>query len=410
MKNIPFCGFCAAVAVLCGTAFAEGEVTGKPHSLEDIEAIPYKTVNGQSITGTGDIAIPGAGDYRAAVNVADFGAVGDGVTDDTAAIAAAAGAAKAAKKPLYFPKTASGSTYLVSAPLALTDGMAVSSALGVKLKASAGDALTVGGTGVTVANLTLSAADGSGIVVSGAANVRIRDVIVSASGADGISLAGATNVWITGAAVKGAGAKGIRLGAGAQDVKIRGCLVSGSADNIFFEASAANVVIADNQITDGTNGLSGYGWHGGAPNSDVTVANNIFRACGVNLAGGLRMSFTCNTFLAFAGNAVAFKVTGEAGHPFRDSVIADNTFGSFDNAYSNPTGALVVDGAEKVVIRGNALRREAINGKAITGTGKVDIVVSKSTKVAVTGNSVEGAVDISSGNTGVTASGNAVEL
>ena len=65
--------------------------------------------------------------------------------------------------------------------------------------------------------------------------------------------------------------------------------------------------------------------------------------------------------------------------------------------------------ARCVQFRGNALRREAINGKVITGTGKVDIVVSNSTKVAVTGNSVEGAADISSGNTGVTASGNAVE-
>ena len=45
--------------------------------------------------------------------------------------------------------------------------------------------------------------------------------------------------------------------------------------------------------------------------------------------------------------------------------------------------------------------------KAITGSGKVDIVVAGSKKVIVSGNSVEGAIDVSSGNEGVVASGNA---
>jgi hypothetical protein len=45
--------------------------------------------------------------------------------------------------------------------------------------------------------------------------------------------------------------------------------------------------------------------------------------------------------------------------------------------------------------------------KTITGSGKVDIVVSDSKKVIVSGNSEEGAIDVSSGNEGVVASGNA---
>jgi len=53
------------------------------------------------------------------VNVRDYGAVGDGITDDTAAALAALAAAKLGSKCLYFPK----GNYLVQQPLQLDGGI-----------------------------------------------------------------------------------------------------------------------------------------------------------------------------------------------------------------------------------------------------------------------------------------------
>lgn len=406
MKKIPVCCFCAAAAVLCATASAAAKVTGKPHTLEDIQALGFKTVNGQSIVGTGDIAIPGADDYKSAVSVADFGAAGDGATDDTAAVAAAAAAARTAGKPLYFPRTDAGSTYLVSAPLALGDGMAVSSALGVTLKSSAGDALLVTGAGVNIRNITVAAQNGCGIVINGASGVRINDVIVSDADKDGITVSRATNVWIVGTIVKKADEKGIRLAAGAYAVSIRGCLVTGCEDGIFFDESAAGAVIVGNQLDCTASGLAGYGWHEGADNTDAIIANNTFCVGGVNLTGGSRLSLTGNCFLRIAGTTTALSIAGDEQHPLRDSVIADNTFGSFAERYSNPNGALIVSGVEKVIIRGNVLRCKMQNGNAVIGGGKVDIVVSNSRKVMVTANVVDGDINVSTGNEGLVLDGN----
>lgn len=406
MKKFQISVFVAAAAALYGAAFADGRVSGRPHTLEDLQALEFKTLNGQSIVGEGDITIPSSGDYKAAVSVADFGAVGDGASDDTAAVAAAAKAAKDAGKALYFPKTAAGSTYLINSPLALSDGMTVSSALGVTLKSSAEDALLVTGAGVNVRNITVAAPNGCGIVINGASGVRINDVIVSDADKDGITVSRATNVWIVGTIVKKADEKGIRLAAGAYAVSIRGCLVTGCEDGIFFDESAAGAVIVGNQLDCTASGLAGYGWHEGADNTDAIIANNTFCVGGVNLTGGSRLSLTGNCFLRIAGTTTALSIAGDEQHPLRDSVIADNTFGSFAERYSNPNGALIVSGAEKVIIRGNVLRCKIQNGNAVTGGGKVDIVVSNSKKVMVTANVVDGDINVSTGNEGLVLDGN----
>ncbi len=74
----------------------------------DLVALPLKTVGGASLLGRGDVAVK-AVPYRPVEDVTLYGAKGDGTSDDTSAVLAAAAAAKASGRPLYFPKGASGS-------------------------------------------------------------------------------------------------------------------------------------------------------------------------------------------------------------------------------------------------------------------------------------------------------------
>ena len=67
------------------------------------------------------------------VDVTKYGARGDGRTDDTAAIAAAQDTAYESGRPLYFPKTAAGSTYLTRRSVILRSGMLLTSDPGVVL-------------------------------------------------------------------------------------------------------------------------------------------------------------------------------------------------------------------------------------------------------------------------------------
>lgn len=81
--------------------------------LAQLAAIGGSSLVGFIQSGAGAVARTLQGKARDFVNVMDFGAVGDGVTDDTAAINAAATAAFGANKTLWFP----GLPFKITAPL-----------------------------------------------------------------------------------------------------------------------------------------------------------------------------------------------------------------------------------------------------------------------------------------------------
>jgi len=109
-------------------------------------------------SGTGAVARSAQDKMRDVLNVADFGAVGNGVTDDTTAIQRAIDAAIANNKNVVFK---SGATYLVSAELKVNgnvflgttgDGQAI-----IKTQTNSGIALDINGDVVSpVATTTLS--------------------------------------------------------------------------------------------------------------------------------------------------------------------------------------------------------------------------------------------------------------
>ncbi len=126
----------AAFAAGLVSFFAFSAVAAAPLTVADLDALEFKTVNGVSIRGRGDIAAPGAGSYRNVEDVTLHGAVGDGRTDDTKAIMAAAEAARASGRPLYFPRNGGNCTYLTRKGIVLTSGMKVTSDPGVVIRSA----------------------------------------------------------------------------------------------------------------------------------------------------------------------------------------------------------------------------------------------------------------------------------
>ncbi len=97
------------------------------------------------------------------VNVQDYGAVGDGVVDDTAAILAAAAVAEAEVRPLYFPR--SSGTYQMSQPLVIDWSYAA-------VYGDPGSKIAFTGAGICI--------DIDGGAVAGALiDVQIRDLIIA---------------------------------------------------------------------------------------------------------------------------------------------------------------------------------------------------------------------------------------
>lgn len=391
--------------LLSGALVAQAEDPGRMVRTKDLQELSFKTLNGESILGPGNIEIPGSGEYRRWVNVRDYGAVGDGDTDDLEAFRLAKAEVEKSGKPLYLPK----GTYLVSETLALTAGMRLTGDLGATLRSPADAAVTVTGPDTVVENITVEATKGDAIRIDAAGFASVRGVTVKNAAENAIAVTRSTGVRIVGTQVDKAGAAGVLLDENCIGAVLRDGRVTSCADGILFGAGATGTRIEGYQVESCTRGISGYGWHEGAVNANTVIAGNAICACtehGVLLSGGERLSFTGNVFRNFTGNAVPLEVVGEAEHPLRNAFIADSTFGTFLDAYANTRGAIVVSGAEKLTIRGNLLRPDTIKQKRITGAGTVDIVVANSKNVSVKANVIEGAIDVSIGNTDVVAEGN----
>ncbi len=90
---------------------------GFPHvKAADLAASSGASLVGFMPAGVGAVATTAQQKLRESVSVKDFGAVGDGVTDDTAAIQAAMDAVKLSRKSLFIPS----GTYLISDTLTYT--------------------------------------------------------------------------------------------------------------------------------------------------------------------------------------------------------------------------------------------------------------------------------------------------
>lgn len=160
---------------------------GRPMVFGQAELPSSGDASGLLVTPSGGTTARALGEHLAAlVDVRDFGAIGDGVTDDAAAFQAAIATAQTRSSPVYVP--ASPTAYLLGASLTL-DGVAlVGEGAGstLKLALSSGAALQLMGSGPRLSGLRLLG-PGASVVPSGPADIDLNGVNL-----DGIAILGGT--------------------------------------------------------------------------------------------------------------------------------------------------------------------------------------------------------------------------
>ena len=277
------------------------------------------------------------------INVKSYGAVGDGVTNDSAAVQAAFNAAIQGSV-ILFPATAN--SYIINTPISVPLG------------------------GITVI--------GYGAVLSQTADTQYRK----------FTLAGKSSVWFNGLSFNGGYSSmapvtnngTIYVSGYSSGVKVTNCqFINTAAANIYLSGECANVTIENNTffnnycpiITASSGGLSAY---------RLKVANNQFSSGGISTVA--------------SGNSQSIWISGAASNCL-EHVISGNSISSFSK-YAIRLDSLVINssisgnsisnaGSGIYVVSGNNL---TISGNTLSAIVYDGIYASGSTRVTISGNSV----------------------
>ncbi len=344
------------------------------------------------------------------VSVKDFGAVGDGVTDDTAAIQAAL---NSGQTNIVLPD----GTYLVTASLAVPANVFLS-AYGASIDATAVTAHVFdfangggfkGGTITGPGNGSLSVSS-IGILCAGTNNApsaptfvngpHIQNVTIDGFGEYGSRLSYVNAPRIEGCTIKNVGYAGIG-GVSCNDGVFQDNLVDGvtpgsaggDAYGIFVdrengtsetaEPRSYRCVISGNTIrnvapTSGNNG-QGIDTHAGV---DFVIADNVISECevgifittslisGVQALGPKNVTVTGNVVSSTLRVGYGIQIAGaESGGTVVDAaenvVVANNTVAGFGIAGDSSSGAIRVQNSKNCSVVGNTLRENACNGIVI---------------------------------------------
>lgn len=315
------------------------------------------TVYNQGSTGAVNTTV--AGKLRESVSVKDFGAVGDGTTDDTAAVQAAVTSCTSLGGSVYVPP----GTYLIT-HLTLVSNLCLHGAgPGVStLKQKNASNLDFIGTTtlnhVTIRDLTFNGnktnqtSMGAGIVLS-ASDVVITNCEVTNFHAYGIYLVNGTGCKISDCTVTSNASVGILGGVAANNyvdlviannvVALNGshgiCLGNGSTANVTRATVTGNDVVSNGQSTSGGGGI----W-ANVGSQFVTIAGNMVSA---NLGDNIGIMTSTNT--SVTGN-VSYGATGPTVDPVNSGIAI--SFGC-----SNITVANNICGTNSacgIIVRGNS--------------------------------------------------------
>lgn len=366
-----------------------------------------------------------ARDAAAVLNVKDYGAVGDGVTDDTSAIQAAIEAAAASTRTKTV--TVPAGRYVVSR-IFVRIGVTLEGVGGAVLEQkAAGSFSTVqipdGATGATVRNLEIDgesasqtglvngidiSADratlegcyihdtsGKGVAATAPAFwVTIRGNRVERAGGSGIGISGANHVVVSSNHIENTGGAGVGIAASAREVAvvvntIRDCTLDGV---VGYESTLKNITATGNIVnTPGNHGLH-LGGQG------IVMADNVIY--NVQVGHGLFVRNHDDTTahdVSITGNAVWTSAQSAVRVDIADGVTISG------NSGNGTTTAIYALLSANVAIDGNMMRNSSISGcrvdqsSAVTVAGNVfessgadAIYLTGSSLVSVSGNTVDG--------------------
>ncbi|MFN8723754.1 MAG: carbohydrate-binding domain-containing protein [Rhodospirillales bacterium] len=301
------------------------------------------------------------------VSITDFGARGDGRTDNTAAIQRAFDTAKAAGKSVYIPEGVFAHAGVLRADGVSIDGAGAKSVLHATNASKS--ALFVTGDGVKVTDMTLSSVSGtrissydaSGLVMSGTKNFLVENVTVKGPCGAGIILHGASYGTVKGSTVMDTGADSIHMVAKSNHLTITG----------------------NNVIRSGDDGISvvSYQKHGG-PVSDIVVSGNSVQgndwARGLSVVGGQNVQLLGNFVKSTADHAGVYIAQETSYQTFGVSnVLVKGNHLVDTGGMSTGQGAITIYNAGGADVRG------------ITVTGNI-VDDSRKTAVVVNGSRVDG--------------------
>lgn len=265
---------------------------------------------------------------RVAYDVREYGAAGDGITNDTAAISDAIAAMAASGSALYFP---AGNYLVTQVLLSGLTGFAI-----------LGEGATITGSDQTQAILRLS----------GCANFEIRGLQIAHASATvrnstgyGIHMSSCTDYLIAGCSVSATAAAGIISQTGTRGTVV-GCRVRNTlADGIHHTGGSTHITVTGcHTDTTGDDGIAVVSYQSdGAICSDITISGNTVvqsKARGIAVVGGQGVQVTGNTVRAT--KSAGIYVAQETAIPTRgvlDVAVTGNLVKDA-NTYSSPPATL----------------------------------------------------------------------
>lgn len=294
-------------------------------------------------------------------DVQEYGAAGDGVTDDTAEINAAVAAAElAGGGVVYLPE----GTYLISSEILIDD-----------------DHVTVCGAGRS-ATIIKTTGNHSIIRASAAVGVTVRDLQVLGDGdaaktlQRGINFGGVTDGLVHNVWVKNAGYDGILLLNNNTRCSVSDCRVSGCQDDgINIGGDNASDTVGCSVTGCVVSDCANTGIHISDRSSHTTVSGNTISGCDVGIDTYTSDVSWRDQFNTITGNTIAGCTTNGI-----------NIFASYENTVSANT---IEGGAYGVRVQGGD--RSIITGNVIKDTTTYGFRVESSSDVAVSSNLFLGA-------------------
>jgi parallel beta-helix repeat protein len=303
------------------------------------------------------------------VNVADYGAVGDGVIDDYAAITRAITAAGPGGSVVF----QSGRTYKLSAALTITNDNMRFMGYGAKLIGSSEAQYVMftctSRTNVQFYGFTL---DGAWVSAAAAVNNGLIDLITC------------SKITVADCTFQNTADCGVRVLGACSDILIRDNRFTAYGTAIFGNTSGGtqpvNCRIVGNYLGAAISGGSGITFHGtaSAPYGGHTIANNILEG---TIVQGIELQTSVDS-CAVTGNTIRGVTMGISLSGSKKMTVSGNVI----NAPS--TYGIEVAACSEVTVTGNTIDGRSAAG--VLSTGNAISLNSGSTFVTVTGNHVTG--------------------